>query len=72
MAEPAPTATENSRIVAVYVMADMMQRVQSGLDSYGVPLQTDNGRNALQDLYEELLDAVMYVKQKLMEIEDAP
>ena len=70
MTEPAPVNSEKGHIVAVYVMADLMERVQKGLDTYGTPLQTDNGRNALQDLYEELLDAAMYIKQKLLELDD--
>ena len=60
--------TINDRpIVQDAVIADIEVRKQVGIARYGTGLQPFNGRNALQDLYEELLDAAMYVKQKLIE-----
>lgn len=38
-----------------------------GLAKYGKALTPDNGRNALIDLYEELLDGAAYVRQRLYE-----
>lgn len=49
------------------VAIDLENRAVGGVEKYGVPLQTHNGRNALVDLYEELLDAVMYATQANME-----
>jgi hypothetical protein len=38
-----------------------------GKKKYGVPLRANNGRDALQDLYEELIDATQYIKQEMVE-----
>jgi hypothetical protein len=51
------------------VIADINARRLVGIDRYGTALQPFNKRNALLDLYEELLDAAMYVKQRLIEDE---
>jgi hypothetical protein len=42
-------------------------RAEVGEAKYGRRLQTNNGRNPLQDLLEELLDACNYMKQCLLE-----
>jgi hypothetical protein len=60
----------DGREVLPEVLKDIEARAQTGLSKYGTLLKTDNGRNALLDMYQELIDAVMYVKQLLMEIED--
>ena len=52
-----------------YVLADLKSRAEMGKQKYGHYLETDNGRNALQDAYEEALDMCMYLKQKLLEDE---
>lgn len=49
------------------VIEDLRAREQRGIATYGMTLHTFNGRSALQDLYEELLDAAQYAKQLLME-----
>lgn len=49
------------------VVKDVQDRKELGLRRYGSLLQTGNGRNALQDLYEELLDAACYARQRLAE-----
>ncbi len=46
---------------------DMGNRHRKGMETYGVPLQPFNGRDAVLDAYEEALDLVVYAKQ--MEIE---
>jgi hypothetical protein len=46
---------------------DLMARKQLGLDRYQSLLQAGNGRDALRDLYEELLDGLVYCKQWLEE-----
>jgi hypothetical protein len=66
--EPAPTGDGDA--VLFGVMKDLTDRAESGRKKYGTLLKTNNGRDALMDLYQELLDAVMYIKQKLMEIEE--
>ncbi len=49
------------------VVADMSARHQVGMERYGVPLQPHNGRDALRDMYEELLDARVYWEQVIVE-----
>jgi hypothetical protein len=49
------------------VLHDMVKRDAKGTEQYGTPLQPHNGRDALQDLYEELLDACVYARQAIFE-----
>jgi hypothetical protein len=46
---------------------DLEARAEFGKGKYGVYLQTNNGRDAIIDLYQELLDAVMYSAQASLE-----
>ena len=55
------------------VIKDIENRSQQGLLKYGKPLEPFHNRHqtgssaAFQDLYEELLDAAQYCKQRLVE-----
>lgn len=49
------------------VITDIEERKRVGIERYGTPLQTFNGRDAVIDLYQELLDATMYVRQHIEE-----
>ena len=49
------------------VLADIAERKRVGIARYGMPLQPHNGRDALVDLYQELLDAVQYARQMIFE-----
>lgn len=49
------------------VIADLEARKAKGLETYGTLLHPHNGRDMLQDLYEELLDACCYVKGAMIE-----
>jgi hypothetical protein len=49
------------------VTADIEARKTLGLNKYGTLLQAHNGRRGLKDVYEELLDAVCYLRQVLEE-----
>jgi len=64
--QPLPVPNDNPSVQDA-VIADMEARKVLGLSRYGTLLQPLNGRDALRDLYEELLDAAMYAKQCLME-----
>ena len=44
------------------VIADMERRKAFGLAKYGTTLTADNGRDHLQDAYEEVLDLAVYLK----------
>jgi hypothetical protein len=45
------------------VIKDMEARDQFGRNKYGTPLQPLNGRDPLQDAYEEVLDMSVYMRQ---------
>ena len=49
------------------VIEDMRERDAKGREEYGVPLLANNGRDALRDMYEEWLDAIVYLRQWLEE-----
>lgn len=49
------------------VMEDMAARKDFGFKKYQALLQPFNGRDPLKDLYEELIDALVYVRQALYE-----
>lgn len=51
------------------VVSDLKDRQTKGIKVYGKPLSIFNGRDALMDAYEEALDLVMYLRQRLTEIE---
>ena len=44
------------------VIADMEKRKALGLERYGTLLHPHNGRDMLQDAYEEALDLCMYLR----------
>lgn len=69
--EPQPDPKPGKVDVADFVLADIQERVKAGLERYGTKLQTFNGRNALWDAYQEILDLVMYVRQAILETEAA-
>lgn len=45
----------------------LRRRREKGRKTFGSSLHTLNGRDALQDLQEELADALQYVTQKMLE-----
>lgn len=53
--------------VKALLIADMGNRHRLGTERYGVPLQPNNGRDALRDWYEEALDACAYGRQAVEE-----
>lgn len=53
------------------VITDARERDEFGAKKYGTRLQANNGRNALRDAYQELLDAAVYFKQDLVEKSDS-
>lgn len=56
-------------IVLKFVMEDLKKRALMGKRKYHRYLETFNGRNALIDAYQEVLDLAMYLKQQLLEME---
>lgn len=51
------------------VIDDMRGRDRTGVERYKTRLQPHNGRNSLQDAYEEQLDHCVYLKNELIEQE---
>ena len=51
------------------IVKDMKGRDEKGQKAYGTRLQAFNTRNALLDMYEELLDAVVYCETAIIEYE---
>ncbi len=49
------------------VIQDMRDRDLVGRERYGTPLQPHNGRDALVDAYQEVLDAAVYLRQAIYE-----
>jgi hypothetical protein len=45
----------------------LLERMQYGIDKYGSPLETFNGRDPVRDVWEELLDALTYMTQVRLE-----
>lgn len=64
---PQPPPTTGGKEIYALVMADVLSRAIAGREKYGTFLQAHNGRSALVDLYQELLDACMYIRQLLEE-----
>jgi hypothetical protein len=63
-----PLPTPNDKVfVHELVATDLEHRRIVGIRRYGTSLQPHNDRNALRDLYEELLDAACYARQRLYE-----
>jgi hypothetical protein len=46
------------------------ERRNLGVERYGQPLMTHNGRDALQDAWEEAVDLTVYLTQLRMEADD--
>jgi len=57
--------------VTKLLVDDMKDRDAWGRSKYKTPLQPFNGRDALIDLYQELLDAVVYAAQYKYELENS-
>ena len=69
---PEPEPNDSKGDVWKLVIGDMIDRRSSGITKYGKPLQTHNGRNSLVDAYQEILDAAVYLRQKIQEDKDVP
>lgn len=46
---------------------DLLARAEMGLKKYGTKLRVNNGRKAAVDLYQEVMDGIMYAMQARME-----
>lgn len=64
--QPLPTPTDGAHVHDL-VAAELMKRKELGTNRYGTPLQAHNGRDALVDVLDELLDAACYIQQLIIE-----
>lgn len=60
-------AKKKQQRVGDHLLKDVKTRMKKGKQSYGKYLFTNNDRDAILDLYEELLDACFYIKQFMLE-----
>lgn len=79
-AQPAPSGdgvdVTESLVALPHVPTELAQdfarRSLQGRAKYGTTLRTHNGRDALVDAYQELLDAAVYLQQAYLEAEENP
>lgn len=64
--QPMPIPSD-APIAHLMVQDDLEARLAIGIERYGQPLQPFNGRDSLQDAYEEALDLVVYLKTAIYE-----
>lgn len=57
----------DTSILLERVKEDIVERNAAGISKYGIALQPFNGRDALQDAYEEVLDLIVYLRQRIYE-----
>jgi len=71
--QPLPVIQDGPYIQTL-VIEDIQTRLLIGIERYGTGLQANNGRDALQDAYEEALDLCCYLRQMIEErrLERAP
>lgn len=62
-----PLPKPGKEVVWPYLQAAMQARVDSAYAEHGTYLMTSNGRDALADLLQEVIDAAFYVAQYVME-----
>jgi len=65
-----PNPKQGNQVVVDVVLADIRERAETGKQKYGTYLQANNGRNALWDAYQEAIDLVMYLRQRIIEEEN--
>lgn len=66
--QPPPAPSEHPDVCDL-VVVDLVERKAEGVAKYGTPLRGFNGRDALHDAYEEALDQVQYLRQRIYEAE---
>lgn len=67
-----PKPRKGSAVVLPHVLKDITERADFGLGKHGTYLQAHNGRDAMWDAYQELIDLVMYFRTELLNRETEP
>ena len=70
MRQPKPRRNDSRPIIDM-VVEDLHRRADAGEVKYETRLQAFNGLDPLVDLYEELQDATLYVRQEIEERREA-
>jgi hypothetical protein len=65
-----PLPTDGRECVQDALIAHIKDRKQLGIQRYGSPLMTHNGRDAIRDAREEAVDLAMYLMQVELETRD--
>jgi hypothetical protein len=65
--QPAPVKNKETPAAWDLVMDDIKKRDDFGKAKYGVRLQPNNGRDTLRDVYEEMMDAIVYMRSLMYE-----
>jgi len=65
-----PTPCGNGNEIHDLLIEDIRKRKELGKQKYGEPLRAFNGRNALVDAYQEILDLAVYLRQWIEEREE--
>ncbi len=60
-----PPPTQGNTDVWALVFQDLLDRVKCGREKHGTYLQVENGRDALIDAYQEIMDALFYLRQEI-------
>ena len=69
--EPEPNDSKGDDVWKL-VISDMIDKRSSDVAKHDKPLLAHNGRNLLVDAYQEILDAAVYLRQKIQEDKDMP
>lgn len=65
--QPNPVQSGDQTAIWDLVIEDMKSRDNKGFKKYGTRLNPFNGRDGLRDVYEELLDAAVYIRSLMYE-----
>lgn len=65
--QPKPIPQPEKVQIVELVKEDLDARREVGIKTYGTALTAGNGRDALQDAYEEVLDLCCYLRQVIEE-----
>lgn len=60
------------KLIFPELIKDLEKRNKKGWLTYGKAMTTEDGRNGLQDAYEEAIDLAVYLKKQLLEQEYVP
>lgn len=66
-AKPEPNPEPGKTVVLYEVLRALVERAEAGKLKYGTYLETNNGRDALMDAFQESLDLCMYLAQAILE-----